>query len=336
MLRRGMTLIDWMVATAVVAILALVAAYAVLEAREVARRSWCANNLTQLGLAAQNYTSSMDVFPPTAAQGIGANDFSMKVRVIAFLEASPFYYGLNQGALSTAPENWTCLGTLVSCYICPSDQNIPCGFEPHASVFGASHQLGYASYPNNIGTFFRNNGGKFDGPAYTLGDPSLGPPMTAALITDGTANTALFSEWVRGRNGSTAKGMFQVYSASVTFPTTNGTYPLDSLLLAACRSSTVLDRTLGDHKGQLWLRDNCGEGGGYSHIMPPNQQACLFRGDRLDPFHTMIGASSNHPGGVNVGFCDSSVKFISDTINPGVWRALATYAGDQATDTMNY
>ena len=42
----------------------------------------------------------------------------------------------------------------------------------------------------------------------------------------------------------------------------------------------------------------------------------------------MIGASSNHAGGVNVGFLDGSVKFISDRINPATWRAWRPTEGE--------
>ena len=43
----------------------------------------------------------------------------------------------------------------------------------------------------------------------------------------------------------------------------------------------------------------------------------------------MIGASSRHPGGVNVGFLDGSVKFIKNTVNPMTWWAIATKAGGE-------
>ena len=47
-----------------------------------------------------------------------------------------------------------------------------------------------------------------------------------------------------------------------------------------------------DHKGQKWFNHNCGEGGGYSHIMPPNQQACFFANEGTEAGRTLIGASS--------------------------------------------
>jgi prepilin-type processing-associated H-X9-DG protein len=50
----------------------------------------------------------------------------------------------------------------------------------------------------------------------------------------------------------------------------------------------------------------------------------------------MIGAQSNHPGGVNVAFCDGSVKFIKDSINPGTWGALATMAGGEVISADSF
>ena len=42
-------------------------------------------------------------------------------------------------------------------------------------------------------------------------------------------------------------------------------------------------------------------------------------------------ARSKHPGGVNSSRCDGSVKFVSDSIDLDVWRALATRAGGEVT-----
>ncbi len=50
----------------------------------------------------------------------------------------------------------------------------------------------------------------------------------------------------------------------------------------------------------------------------------------------MIGASSNHPGGVNVGMLDGSVKFIKNTVNLGTWGALATKSGGEVLSSDSY
>ena len=39
------------------------------------------------------------------------------------------------------------------------------------------------------------------------------------------------------------------------------------------------------------------------------------------------GASSYHPGGVNAGLVDGSVRFVSETINNAVWQAAGSIDG---------
>jgi prepilin-type processing-associated H-X9-DG protein len=40
-------------------------------------------------------------------------------------------------------------------------------------------------------------------------------------------------------------------------------------------------------------------------------------------------ARSHHPGGVNASRCDGSVKFYSESIDPYLWNALSSAAGDE-------
>ena len=62
--RRAFTLIELLVVIAIIAVLIALLLPAVQAAREAAQRAQCVNNLKQLGLAAQNYVSSNNVFPP--------------------------------------------------------------------------------------------------------------------------------------------------------------------------------------------------------------------------------------------------------------------------------
>jgi prepilin-type processing-associated H-X9-DG protein len=46
--------------------------------------------------------------------------------------------------------------------------------------------------------------------------------------------------------------------------------------------------------------------------------------------------SSFHPGGLNMGMCDGSVKWIKNSINLYTWSALATIAGGEVIDGSKY
>ena len=42
-----------------------------------------------------------------------------------------------------------------------------------------------------------------------------------------------------------------------------------------------------------------------------------------------FAARSKHPGGVQASLCDGSVRFFSESIDLGVWRALSTARGGE-------
>ena len=65
----------------------------------------------------------------------------------------------------------------------------------------------------------------------------------------------------------------------------------------------------------------------YSHTQTPNRTIASSHHDINQDGRgtiTMIGASSNHPGGVNVLFMDGSVRFVKNSVNYQTWYAIAT------------
>jgi prepilin-type processing-associated H-X9-DG protein len=83
----------------------------------------------------------------------------------------------------------------------------------------------------------------------------------------------------------------------------------------------------------------------FSHTLTPNSQLrdCLnlsvtsINGNSLGLqtcSHT--AARSNHAGGVTVSFCDGSVRFIKNSINPITWLALGSIAGGEVVSADAY
>jgi prepilin-type N-terminal cleavage/methylation domain-containing protein/prepilin-type processing-associated H-X9-DG protein len=329
--RRGFTLIELLVVIAIIAVLIALLLPAVQAAREAARRSQCVNNVKQMSLAVMNYEGVNNTLPPTGNAAV-SNSFSMKPRILNYMEQIAAWNAINQAFVYSDATNSTVRVMQINTFLCPSDGNIP---STTATVGGATVQISYTSYGNNIGTLYWNQS-YLDGPAYRIGGE---PNVTLASVTDGTTNTAIWSEWVRGVYRQGNNGKQQTYVVSQT---SGKAYPL-ATLAAACQASKNFYTASGANlpawcqKGDDWMHNNCAQGGCYSHIMSPNKQACFFSDETSShTYYTIVGPSSNHPGGVNVGFLDGSVRFVKDSVGQSVWWAISTKAGGEVVSADSF
>jgi prepilin-type processing-associated H-X9-DG protein len=174
--------------------------------------------------------------------------------------------------------------------------------------------------------------------------------VTIGMITDGTSNTAAWSEKVKGigykTNDNGGNQNPDPLSPSTTIymiPSGGGTGYLTDFSNGAmnqgdlytvyqqCQSSSTPYTTQGSGGavrvvGQQWWYGNYWAGG-YNHLMPPNSKLCTAGNDNYDV--VAYGALSRHPGGVNVCMADGSVRFIKQTIAYNIWWALGTRAGGE-------
>jgi prepilin-type N-terminal cleavage/methylation domain-containing protein len=335
---RGFTLIELLVVIAIIAVLIALLLPAVQAAREAARRIQCVNNLKQLGLAVQNYADVNGSFPPTSTSGFPAgvsmNNFSMKVRILPFLEQATIFNAFNQSIAYNDTPNGTATSTKIGAFLCPSDGNVIM----RGMLYFPGHDFGDSNYANNLGTCATLNGNILDGPAYTIGANLFGPPVTFALITDGTSNTAMFSEVITG-SGSTVGDRTSIWISPDVFnwsgtvsPTVNGTVANTLQLLASrCQASTTLG--VFNTLGYSWSYEMVGVGGGYAHINTPNKKMCMFSNNNSDPpgssISSLVGPTSYHAGGVDVAFMDGTVRFVKDSVAPQTWWAIATMRGGE-------
>ena len=121
--KTAFTLVELLVVIAIIGILIGMLLPAVQQVREAARRTCCANNLRQIGLAIQNYESALQTIPSTRLNRAGG--VSWAVQILPYIEQGNFFAGwdlkrwyYDQG--STVAEGDQLRTTEVSFFFCPS------------------------------------------------------------------------------------------------------------------------------------------------------------------------------------------------------------------------
>ena len=352
--RRGFTLIELLVVIAIIAILIALLLPAVQMAREAARRTQCRNNLKQIGLAMANYASQHGAYPPDGMRTSDgwAGDFnpsqhwSMKVFLLPYLDQGSIYNATNLdrfsvqfihgdwgGGWDTRDANLTMRNQQFEVYLCPSDPNP-----------GNSGQARGQSYAANSGTSRIYQNWAANGVSYNPGwDWAFNSPISERDLTDGTANTAAFSEWIKGNaiGPAEAKRLNRDKRALTWGPIDYAWgYPggIGAALRAGKEGDKWFDRVCNentqpewDWKGEYWTWGNVGRGAGIGFTFRPNGKSCTAG---WTPTDHGLGASSFHPGGVNVLFADGTVRFISDNVDYDIWHAFGTRNGGEVIDSQ--
>jgi prepilin-type N-terminal cleavage/methylation domain-containing protein/prepilin-type processing-associated H-X9-DG protein len=369
--RKGFTLIELLVVIAIIGVLVSLLLPAVQSAREAARRAQCTNNLKQLGLAFHNYLSAnAETVPPCVIDFDGSPDPGSQVqtqsyvaRLLPYMEQTQVYNAINWNAParwsgsgwdsgpqgpnppdpSQSAGRWgvvqmTAVTSQVASFLCPSDPNP--GVLGTMGWPGQERRIASSNYVPNIGLNRRLNNWRFNGPTYVSSKwDGVFPVVSVASFVDGTSNTVIMSEWVKGTasGGSGCgdrDGLHCVYSApfdsnnNAALVGSQGLFAAEWANAQACQTQAIT-RNWG-WKGEWWIQ---GDRQVYSHTQLPNRRSCAYTdvgavGGRADM--SMNSASSLHPGGVNVLMADGSVKFVKNSINFAIWYGVATPMGGEA------
>jgi prepilin-type N-terminal cleavage/methylation domain-containing protein/prepilin-type processing-associated H-X9-DG protein len=327
-LRLGFTLVELLVVITIIGILIALLLPAVQAAREAARRMQCTNNLKQLTLAWHNYSSSFGSFPVNY-QPAGTvytatySTCSWMQAILPQIEMEGLYSTLPPGQPLGRPtdppssanhRSYQAARTAVSAYRCPSDA---------------------ASDNGLLGT-------RSDGAGPTQLDPNELRAVTnykaccGNNFIDGStwANKSPAGRWANDGN-------VLIHCNGVICSNSISGAPSDPMIVRAntTRPDDIKDGlantfAIGEvlPANSVWTWWFCNNATVATCAIPLN-----YRWPTIGtPTGTMDwtsnwGFSCSHPGGAGFSMCDGSVTFVSDNIDLGIYRALATIdAGETA------
>jgi prepilin-type N-terminal cleavage/methylation domain-containing protein/prepilin-type processing-associated H-X9-DG protein len=359
--RRAFTLIELLVVIAIIGVLIALLLPAVQQAREAARRIQCTNNLKQMALAAMNFESVNNTLPPgvgpyPVVDG-GGGRATVAAQLLPYIEQRSMYalFNFDRNLNLTGPTSFndTAQTQIVNTFVCPSDPS-------SSKLLAGTSQLGYSNYFASIGntaamqigtaTWQDNNSSRFgifnylidtsqprylDAPTNTQFNREYNRAIATRLadITDGTSNTAMLAETKRSRAVANTAAEIPIEDL-INVYTITGDFMGNDLVTPPNDCRTFANQIRLRYRGQQYYR-SLPSTGYYSHTVPPNYK--LWDCSNNANFNQVHGATrSYHPGGVNVAFCDGSVKFIKDTVNPTNWRAVGTRAGGEVLSSDSY
>jgi prepilin-type N-terminal cleavage/methylation domain-containing protein/prepilin-type processing-associated H-X9-DG protein len=320
--RPAFTLIELLVVIAIIGILIALLLPAVQKIREAAARIKCTNNLKQFTLACHNYHDAYGQLP-IGSQGRNSRDpdwaytgskprTPLIARLMPYIEQTAFAARYDMTKNFNSPPNTLIITTRFPMFDCPSDTAQATG-HPQTGDLKSNYGVNWGSWS------FRQQGGPTNGVfPLNYGDAKGRSPFFLDFgarfteIADGTSNTLCMSEVLQT-------------------PWTQ-----------------LPGQAFVDRRGRIWNDDTfCYE---ISTRLTPNSP----RGDYgycdpadlrypCDPLSkgltsaaapdTYMAARSRHTGGVNASFCDGSVHFISNNIDPVTWVAMSSMAaGDLLGD----
>jgi prepilin-type N-terminal cleavage/methylation domain-containing protein/prepilin-type processing-associated H-X9-DG protein len=345
---RGFTLVELLVVIAIIGVLVALLLPAIQAAREAARRSQCANNIKNLALAALTYEQANKHFPvdedfwADPPDDIDLNTGQWKspgvpdpfidkgllsgagwiVMVLPQLEEQPLFdqfkpyldkkwntakLGLN----NNNPTLRTALASQPSVLLCPSDQfrgprDDQYPYTSNTWVDSPSWLVAVTCYKGNAGDT-----------AYDKSDDQ--PPFNTPL-----------GYWSGGpQYTATAQKMDCHYARDCFGILWRMSYARGGVKMKEITDGTSHTFLIGeaspfDGNSVAWNSDGDWAIAGVQINWDwSNFSSCVANGVP-SCYWNMRGFRSSHPGGVQFAFADGSVRFIPDSIDHPIYRALST------------
>lgn len=295
--RDGFTLVELLVVIAIIGILIGMLLPAVQQVREAARRTSCANNLIQIGLALHNYEFAHEHFPAGTTNKTGPILSEAKGQHVSFFV--PLLGYLSQRGIA---ENFDAsLGTYAAANLPAREMSIPTfrcpSFDDRQILF--TNGVGVTNYAGchhgSETPIDRDNNGIF----------FLNSETTFADIKDGASNTVLVGEMMPNAD--------HLGWASGTRSTLRNT------------SQWGADRNLrgqGFRGADFSMMEGMDEFDEEEFEAKIEEETDEERAEKL----LVGGFDGEHPGGANACLADGSVRLIGDDIDANVLSSIGSRA----------
>ena len=288
--REGFTLVEMLVVVAIIGVLIALLLPAIQSARETGRRVVCANNLRQIGLSFHLYDEAQRRLPPARSTNTIFNG--------PFLMTLPYLERLSEAETfnlkvkySSSATNLSVANTVIPTYLCPT-MTMPYDVPDSACEQGAPGS--YAVCTGSKSPFEHINPVPHDG-AIVL--PYWGTTSLANIAAaDGTSNTLLAGEMDYGLTN---------YMGFAGCIRTTG-YKGGDTRWAVGYTGVTWGSTLGIFNATTQV----------TFVDIAYAEYYAFRSD--------------HPGGVNMLYCDGTVRFLPTEIDAATLNAMATRDGDDS------
>jgi type II secretory pathway pseudopilin PulG len=289
--RQGFTLITLLVVIAILALLLGLLLPAVQKTRQAAGRMQSMNNMKQIALACLNYESSYGVFPP----GVDANHYSAAVYVLPFLEQNNLFQQID--LKKPVEESGAVRNTVIKTLMSPNDPQAPAnGLGPTNYLFVAGSK---PALKDNDGIFYTDS------------------KTRIAEITDGTANTLVIIETLRGDGGKQAVDVHRQH-----------------VLLGADALKDIKDETgVSDwQNNKNIVGDRCSswmDGRFLQGTCTTTRVANDAKPDVSCGGAGGLSAARSLEKDVIVGFADGHIRVLTDAVPLETWKAMGSRNGGE-------
>jgi len=344
--RKGFTLVELLVVIAIIGVLVGLLLPAVQAAREAARRMSCGNNIRQIAMGCINHESARKQFPGSVGQVNQIGDIitdpqpaavsgapvqvSWMTNILPYIEQESLYRTINPlvdvsndpeniggAAMPTQGSNTWVAQQRIALYRCPSDTT-PTSLPSRAQRASNNQQYAVTSYKGVAGSNWA--WGSFS----TLNDTYFGTDPYFKNNGNGIGNG----------NGV----LFAGYLGQAPAPLTNQYGVPCNTLVAAIKDGLSNTFMIGESVGSFtshnwWFWFN----GSVATTAIPLNVGPVCDQDLSKPIRKRLencyqdwqnnyGFTSDHTVGANFAGADGSVRFISNTIDLSVYRALGGMA----------